>query len=46
MPNGFLEETLIYAVAQSSLSETHTKAAGWIAAQTADGAFISTLRPR
>ena len=39
---GILEETLVHEAAHTSLDRTHATAAGWLAAQTADGTFIST----
>ncbi|MCB0215199.1 MAG: hypothetical protein H6648_09255 [Caldilineae bacterium] len=39
---GILEETLVHEAAHSSLDETHAAAPGWLAAQAADGGFIST----
>ena len=38
---GILEETLVHEAAHTSLDATHAAAAGWRAAQTADGEFIS-----
>lgn len=39
--DGVLEEALIHEAAHTSLDATHAQAAGWIAAQEADGNFIS-----
>jgi hypothetical protein len=38
---GILEETFVHEAAHTSLDATHAFAAGWLAAQTADGEFIS-----
>jgi uncharacterized protein YkwD len=40
--NGILEETLVHEAAHTSLDATHAAAPGWLAAQIADGNFIST----
>ena len=40
--DGILEETLVHEAAHTSLDPTHASAAGWLAAQAADGNFIST----
>jgi hypothetical protein len=40
--DGILEETLVHEAAHTSLDATHAAAAGWLAAQSADPAFIST----
>ena len=40
--DGILEETLVHEAAHSSLDERHAAAPGWLAAQAADGTFIST----
>lgn len=39
---GNLEETLFHEACHTSLDATHANASGWLAAQTADGNFIST----
>lgn len=39
---GILEETLVHEAAHTSLDAAHANAAGWLAAQQADGEFIST----
>ena len=39
--DGILEETLVHEAAHTSLDATHAGSTGWIAAQTADGTFIS-----
>ena len=39
---GILEETLVHEGAHTSLDEDHANASGWLAAQAADGEFIST----
>jgi len=39
---GILEETFVHEAAHTSLDAAHRASAGWIAAQTADGIFIST----
>ena len=40
--NGILEETFVHEAAHTSLDAAHAGAPGWLAAQTADGEFIST----
>jgi len=40
--SGILEETLVHEAAHTSLDAAHAAAKGWIAAQNADGEFIST----
>ena len=40
--DGILEETLVHEAAHTSLDADHASAPGWLAAQTADGVFIST----
>jgi hypothetical protein len=40
--NGILEETLVHEASHTSLDATHAAAPGWLAAQIADGEFIST----
>ena len=40
--DGILEETFVHEAAHTSLDAAHAGAAGWLAAQTADGEFIST----
>ena len=40
--DGILEETLVHEACHTSLDEAHSSAADWIAAQEADGTFIST----
>ncbi len=40
--DGILEETLVHEASHTSLDAAHAQAAGWIAAQEADGNFIST----
>ncbi len=40
--SGILEETLIHEAAHTSLDRTHARSEGWLAAQEADGRFIST----
>jgi hypothetical protein len=40
--DGILEETLVHEAAHTSLDPTHASSAGWLAAQAADGNFIST----
>ena len=40
--DGILEETLVHEAAHTSLDAAHARAPGWIAAQAADGEFIST----
>ncbi len=40
--DGILEETLVHEAAHTSLDAAHAAAPGWLAAQTADGEFIST----
>ena len=42
MQRGFLEEELMHEAAHSSLDADHAKADDWLAAQQADGNFIST----
>ena len=37
-----LDETLVHEAAHTSLDPTHASSAGWLAAQAADGVFIST----
>lgn len=39
--DGILEETLVHEASHTSLDDDHAAAPGWLAAQTADGAFIS-----
>lgn len=39
---GILEETLVHEASHTSLDAAHATSAGWVAAQTADGEFIST----
>lgn len=39
--DGILEETLVHEASHTSLDGTHATAAGWLAAQNADGTFIS-----
>lgn len=39
---GALEEILVHEAGHASLDERHENAPGWLAAQAADGAFIST----
>ena len=39
---GILEETLVHEAAHTSLDAVHAAAPDWLAAQTADGEFIST----
>ena len=38
---GILEETLVHEASHTSLDEDHADSAGWLAAQAADGIFIS-----
>ncbi|TDI93398.1 MAG: hypothetical protein E2O77_03060, partial [Caldithrix sp.] len=40
--DGILEETFVHEAAHTSLDAAHAAASGWLAAQTADGEFIST----
>ena len=40
--SGILEETLVHEATHTSLDAAHVSAPRWIAAQTADGEFIST----
>jgi len=40
--DGILEETLVHEAVHTSLDATHASAPGWLAAQSADGTFIST----
>lgn len=40
--DGILEETLVHEATHTSLDDPHASAPGWIAAQQADGEFIST----
>lgn len=40
--DGILEETFVHEAAHTSLDPTHAAAPNWLAAQTADGTFIST----
>ncbi|WP_298237745.1 hypothetical protein [uncultured Algibacter sp.] len=40
--NGILEETLVHEGSHISLDADHAEASGWLAAQEADGTFIST----
>lgn len=40
--SGILEETLVHEASHTSLDGTHASASAWLAAQTADGEFIST----
>lgn len=40
--DGILEETLFHEASHTSMDSRHANAAGWLAAQTADGEFIST----
>lgn len=40
--DGILEETFVHEAAHTSLDSTHAAAQGWLAAQQADGTFIST----
>jgi hypothetical protein len=40
--DGILEETLQHEACHTSLDAAHAQAAGWLAAQQADGEFIST----
>jgi hypothetical protein len=40
--SGILEETLVHEASHTSLDPDHASAAGWLAAQAADGTFIST----
>ena len=40
--DGILEETFVHEAAHTSLDAAHAGSPGWIAAQTADGTFIST----
>ena len=39
--DGILEETLVHEASHTSLDADHAAAPGWLAAQAADGAFIS-----
>ena len=39
--NGILEETFVHEAAHTSLDARHANSAGWLAAQKADGGFIS-----
>ena len=40
--DGILEETFVHEASHTSLDMMHASAPGWVAAQTADGTFIST----
>ncbi len=40
--DGILEETLVHEASHTSLDASHATSSGWIAAQKADGNFIST----
>jgi len=40
--NGILEETLVHEATHTSLDPTHRSAPNWLAAQIADGTYIST----
>jgi len=40
--DGILEETLVHEAAHTSLDAAHASAPAWLAAQSADGTFIST----
>jgi len=40
--DGILEETLVHEASHTSLDAMHAASAGWLAAQVADGDFIST----
>jgi hypothetical protein len=40
--DGILEETLVHESSHTSLDAAHAATAGWLAAQAADGEFIST----
>ena len=40
--DGILEETLVHEASHTSLDQYHAASTGWLAAQTADGEFIST----
>ena len=40
--DGILEETLVHEASHTSLDAYHASSAGWLAAQIADGNFIST----
>ncbi len=40
--DGILEETLVHEAAHTSLDAEHATAPGWLAAQAADGTFISS----
>ena len=40
--DGILEETFVHEASHTSLDATHKSAAGWLAAQAADGEYIST----
>jgi hypothetical protein len=40
--DGILEETLVHESSHTSLDAAHASSAGWLAAQAADGEFIST----
>ena len=40
--DNILEETFVHEASHTSLDADHASSAGWIAAQTADGEFIST----
>ncbi len=40
--SGILEETLIHEASHTSLDADHAASQGWLAAQSADGGFIST----
>lgn len=40
--DGILEETLVHEASHTSLDGAHAAAPGWLAAQQADGTFIST----
>jgi hypothetical protein len=45
LADGILEETLVHEAAHTSLDDTHAEAPGWLAAQAADGVFISRSVP-
>jgi hypothetical protein len=40
--DGILEETFVHEASHTSLDAAHASSAGWLAAQAADGEFIST----
>ena len=42
LEDGFLEEVLIHESGHTSFDAEHAQSAGWLAAQSADAAFIST----